>query len=190
MFGPDHPRRSGAAGLPPGTPDPNLPGFGPFGTAGHHCFDPTHPAYRRIAALAAVRRQFPVLRQGRQYPRPIDTSGTFAPPTPGDLVCWSRILDVDEALIVVNGHGTQAAGTRRVLIDPNINGPNATMTVVANTTQAANPPAFTGPHPVGSTIHVGKRADGTIFVTLHSIDPSEVLVLINRPNAEAGAILP
>jgi glycosidase len=190
MFGPEHPRRSGAAGLPPSTPDPNLPGFGPFGTAGHHCFDPDHPAYRRIAALATARRQFPVLRQGRQYPRPIDASGTFTFPAPGDLICWSRILDVEEALIVVNGHGTQATGTRRVLIDPNLNGASATMTVVANTAQAANQPAFTGPHPMGSSVQVGKMGDGTTFVTIQSIGPSEVLILINRPNPEVGAILP
>ena len=105
-------------------------------------------------------------------------------------MCWSRILDFDEALIVVNGHGTQAAGTRRVLIDPNLNGPNATMTVVANTAQAANPPTFAGPHPVGSSIQVGKTGDGTAFVTIDSINPSEVLVLINRPNPEVGAIHP
>ena len=190
MFGPEHPRRSGTAGLPPGTPDPNLPGFGPFGTAGHHCFDPNHPAYRRIAALTAARRQLPVLRQGRQYPRPIAVSGTFTPPAPGDLICWSRILDVDEALIVMNGNGTQAAGTRQILIDANLNGANAAMTVVANTSQAANPPAFTGPHPVGSSVQVGKMGDGTTFVTIQSIGPSEVLVLINRPNPEIGAILP
>ena len=64
------------------------------------------------------------------------------------------------------------------------------MTVVANTAQAGNPQAFTGPHPVGSALQVGKTADGTTFITLDSIDPSEVLVLINRPNPEGGAILP
>jgi hypothetical protein len=39
MFGPRHPRRSGRAGLPTAEPDPDQPGFGPFGTAGRHCFD-------------------------------------------------------------------------------------------------------------------------------------------------------
>jgi hypothetical protein len=91
---------------------------------------------------------------------------------------------------VVNGHGTRAAGTRRILIDPNLNGANATMTVVANTAEAANPARFAGRHPVGSSIQVGKNGDGTTFVTIDSVDPSEVLVLINRPNPEAGAILP
>jgi hypothetical protein len=32
--------------------------------------------------------------------------------------------------------------------------------------------------------------DGTTFVTIQSIGPSEVLVLINRPNPEIGVILP
>jgi hypothetical protein len=106
------------------------------------------------------------------------------------LICWSRILDLDEALIVVNGNGIQAAGTRQILTDANLNGANAAMTVVANTSQAANPPAFTGPHPVGSSVQVDKMGDGTTFVTVQSIGPSEVLVLINRPNPEIGAILP
>ena len=130
-----------------------------------------------------------MLRHGRQYLRPVDIAGTLTLPAPGDAVCWSRILDADEALIVVNGHGTQPIGTRRVLIDANLNGTGGTMTVVANTAQAANPLTFTGPHPVGSTIPVEKTG-ATTFVTINSIGPSEVVVLINRPNPEVGAILP
>ena len=189
MFGPAHPRRNGTAGLPPSTPDPDLPGFGPFGTAGHHCFDPTHPAHRRIAALTVTRRLLPVLRHGRQYPRPVETGGSFTLPGAGDVICWSRILDVDEALIVVNGNGTQAFSNRRILIDPNLNASNGTMTVVANTAQAADPAAFTGPHPVGSTVPVEKTG-GTTLITVTSVGPSEVIILINRPNPELGAILP
>ncbi|MGI9179379.1 MAG: alpha-amylase family glycosyl hydrolase, partial [Longimicrobiaceae bacterium] len=47
MFGPEHPRRSGRAGLQEGAAglDEALPGFGPFGTRGQHCFDEQHPAY-------------------------------------------------------------------------------------------------------------------------------------------------
>ena len=148
-----------------------------------------------VAADDEVLRILPVSDEG---PDPVDhplgllglpLSVRQGPP-PGDLVCWSRILDVDEALIVVNGNGSQAAGTRQILIDANLNGANAAMTVVANTSQAANPPAFTGPHPVGSSVQVGKMGDGTTFVTIQSIGPSEVLVLINRPNPEIGAIHP
>ena len=71
MFGPEHPLKQGRDGLPNGkaSVDPNLPGFGPFGTVGRHCFDSKSPAYTRIAALLDVRKRFPVLRTGRQYQR-------------------------------------------------------------------------------------------------------------------------
>jgi hypothetical protein len=73
---------------------------------------------------------------------------------------------------VVNGHGTQpVGGARRVLIGANLNGANSTMTVVVRTAQASNPSTFSGPHPVGSTVQVGKTADGTTFVTIDSVDP-------------------
>lgn len=67
MFGPEHPRPEGKGGLPGSETefDPNLPGFGPFGTAGFHCFDEESPAYLRIAACAALRNEYPVLRYGR-----------------------------------------------------------------------------------------------------------------------------
>src|SRR5207249_3946643 len=101
MFGPEHPRLSGLAGLQAGAAglDANLPGFGPFGTAGRHCFDPAAPAYARIAALAAVRAKYQVLRYGRQYQRQISNFGAaFSYPPGGELICWSRILDDEEAL--------------------------------------------------------------------------------------------
>ena len=43
-------------------------------------------------------------------------------PGPGDLICWSRILDVDEALLVVNGHGNATVGPRSVLVDADLTG--------------------------------------------------------------------
>ena len=82
MFGPAHPRRSGTAGLPPGTPDPGLPGFGPFGTAGRHCFDlqppglPTHRiAHRRppTAARTTARPAVPPPDRHRRHPLPTPT---------------------------------------------------------------------------------------------------------------------
>ena len=122
--------------------------------------------------------------------RPIATDGTFFLPGPGDLICWSRILDVDEALVVVNGHGNAAVGPRSVLVDADLTGAGGTMTVVANTAQAADPATFTGPHATGSTVTTQKAADGTTFITINSLGPSEALVLVNKPNPEAGGILP
>ena len=77
MFGPEHPRKRGYDGLAesPSFLDTNLPGFGPFGTAGFHCFDPQSQEYVRIVAVAALRRDYPALRYGRQCARPISLFG-------------------------------------------------------------------------------------------------------------------
>jgi hypothetical protein len=60
IFGPEHPRKSGAAGIGSGASafDLALPGFGAFGTVGAHCFDPNSAAFVRIRSLIAARKQF------------------------------------------------------------------------------------------------------------------------------------
>jgi glycosidase len=180
MFGPAHARARGAAGLQAGAAglDTGLPGFGPFGTAGHHGFDPAAPAYVRIAALIAARGAFPVLRYGRQYLRPISNFGApFAFPPGGELIAWSRVLDDEEALCVVNGHGTATRGGQ-VVVDARLNrGADAAFEVVASSAQAAG---AAGAHPVGQRLPVQLRGQ-TAFVQIEPIAPSEVLVLINRP---------
>jgi glycosidase len=190
MFGPSHPRLSGRAGVPPAGADSNLPGFGPFGTAGHHCFDPTSPAFVRIAALTALRRTFPVLRHGRQYLRQISLlGGPFQFPPQGELVAWSRILDDEEAVCILNGHGDQARGAD-VVIDAGLNGaPGAALVVIANTAQAASSAAYTGSHPVGEAVPVRHASEGTAFVSVHDLPPSEILVLSNHPSADTGGVL-
>jgi glycosidase len=182
MFGPAHPRRSGLEGLEAGNGlDPGLPGFGPFGTAGAHCFDPGFPTYRRIAALTAVRARFPVLRVGRQYARPIALfNGPFFVHGPGEIVAWSRILDDEEALCVVNAHGSQPRGGD-VLIDAQLNASGSELTVVANSTQAGAASSAGIAHPVGSRLPVRRLADGTAFVEVRDVAPSGVLVAVNRP---------
>ncbi|MEO6786744.1 MAG: alpha-amylase, partial [Chthoniobacteraceae bacterium] len=182
MFGPLHPRGDGRAGLAAGNAglDPTLPGFGPFGTAGQHCFDPGAAAYVRLSALNAVRQQFPVLRSGRQYQRQVSNfQEPFAFPNPGELIAWSRILDDEEALCIVNGHGTARRGGD-VLIDARLNRqPGAEFVVLANTEQSANP-GFAGSHPTGQRLPV-KFRDGTAFVEIRDIGPSEVVLLVNHP---------
>ena len=183
LFGPEHPRRPGREGLqaPPAGLDQHLPGFGAFGTAGHHCFDENHPAYRRIAALAALRGNRPVLRYGRQYPRPIAFLGRpFAIYGPGEIVAWSRILDDEEAVCILNAHGTEARGAD-VLIDASLNAPGSSMTVILNTAQAVNGPGYAGPHPVGSSAPVRRGTDGTAYIEIRNVGPSEVLALTNHP---------
>jgi hypothetical protein len=189
MFGPAHPRPAGPDGLPPAEPDPSLPGFGPFGTAGAHCFDEHHPAFLRIAALCDVRLANPVLRHGRQYLRPIAVPGQgFGDARPGELIAWSRILDDEEALCVVNSHGERASSPTRVLIGAELNPDRSHLTVLLNTAEAAAGPAFTGVHAANSTVPVAWTADGTAYVELGALGPSEVVVLSNRPGVEKGTV--
>jgi glycosidase len=191
MFGPMHPRRSGRAGLPGGGDgyDKTLPGFGPFGTAGRHCFDEQSAAYQRIAALLALRQQIPALRHGRQYARPIAFLGyPFAVYGPGELIAWSRILDDEELVCIVNGHGNAARGAD-VLVDATLNPPDGVLWVALNTVQAGNPDAYHGPHPVGSSLPVRRTAQGIAYIEIRDLPASEVLVLANRAKAEGGAVL-
>lgn len=82
--------------------------FGPFRSRGHHCFDETHPLYRELARLLAVRRQVIALRRGRQYLRAISGNGIdFGEPRMIDgalrsIVAWSRLFNDREWLCAIN----------------------------------------------------------------------------------------
>lgn len=196
MFGPEHPRKAGSAGVggDANAMDTSMPGFGPFGTCGAHAFNPDSAAYVRIAHLSRVRQQFPILRYGRLYQRQISKyQGPFIDSAAGELIAWSRILDEEEALCVVNGHGNESRDAD-VLVDANLNAKDAagqpwgssnpTLKVIANSAQAAYEArhagsAYTGPHPIGQRVSVQSR-DGVRFVAIRDLPNSEVLVLINR----------
>lgn len=84
--------------------------FGAFETEGCHFFDPSHPAYLRIAAIARLRSRKDgvglALRRGRQYPREISIGGApFALPGNGEIAAWSRILFDQEVLVAINTNG-------------------------------------------------------------------------------------
>jgi len=191
MFGPAHPRKSGRDGLArTNFLDKQLPGFGPFGTAGRHCFDEKSPARVRIAALAALRREFPVLRYGRQYLRPISFLGLpFDFYGPGEIVAWSRILDDEEAVCVLNAHGTESRGAD-VLVDATLNPPGAFLTVVLNSLEAAKPQGFNGTNPVGGKLPVRRHSSGAAYVEIRGIQPSEIVVLGNHPEKSEGETVP
>jgi hypothetical protein len=77
----------------------------------------------------------------RQYLRPLGIFGRpFEVLGAGELIAWSRILDDEEALCVVNGHGTAARGGD-VLVDAGLNPAGSAMTVVLNTAAADGSPA-------------------------------------------------
>jgi hypothetical protein len=132
--------------------------------------------------MAALRKKFPVLRLGRQYLRPTAIPFLNLPfgdrGLSGEIIGWSRVLDDEEAVCVLNSHGTDNRGAR-VLVDANLNPIGSSMTVILNTAQAGNP-GYTGPHQVGSTVSV-QRQDGTAYVEIQPLPASEFLILTNYP---------
>lgn len=89
--------------------------FGAFETEGCHFFNPDHPTYLRIAAIARIRNRRDMiglaLRRGRQYLRETKSFGhVFAIPGPGELTAWSRIMDHQEVLITLNTQGRENRG--------------------------------------------------------------------------------
>jgi hypothetical protein len=185
MFGPEHPRAPFWEDLDTqlGSQDTGLPGFGPFGTAGKHCFDTESPAYVRISTLCRVRAKYPVLRIGRQYQRQSRVPGTgFDFPKAGELVAWSRILDTREAVCIINPNGGAVRGGD-VVVSAELCRVGTTFRVIANTAQVKVPGvAFAGSHPVGSRVHVrGLSSPGEpAFIEIREIPPAEVLVLIKE----------
>lgn len=191
MFGPEHPRKRGCEGLKalPDSFDTNLPGFGPSGTSGHHCFDPQNQTYVRIAAIAALRKDYPVLRYGRQYHRPVPIPGHSSDVNETDkIVAWSRILDDEEMVCILNAHGEASQGAD-VMVDASLNMPGSALTVVLNTAQAADTAGYDGTHPVGSRLQVHRTADGKAYVEVRGLQASEVLALTNHFEKDEGTIL-
>ncbi len=180
LFGPEHPRKSGLAGLDivAGTTDPTLPGFGPFGTQGHHCFDAESPAYLRISAMANTRALFPALRVGRQYLRPISFLNLpFAVYNEGEIIAWSRILDDEECLVVLNPHGTAKRGAD-ILVDAALNPAGSSMTLVLNTEVAAG--LYSAENNPGSHKITKKNSAGIHYIEVRELGPSELLVFCNH----------
>jgi glycosidase len=106
--------------------------WGAHGTAGRQCFNPDHPVYRGVRALAAVRAAQPALRYGRQYFREISGNGIdFGHPLDGACtLAWSRILDTDEIVVAMNL--SDQARTDCITIDRSLSAPGRTMVDLLN----------------------------------------------------------
>ena len=123
--------------------------FGAFETSECHFFDPDHPTYLRISAIARIRSQENqigrALRRGRQYLR--ETSfldRPFSIPESGELVAWSRVLFNREVLVALNTHGTESRAAE-VSVDFSLHSPGSTMTFLYkgdwSVSELNNPPS-------------------------------------------------
>jgi len=186
MFGAEHSKKNGADGI--GTQDSNydvtIPGFGAFGTVGRHFFDEKFGTYRRIKELNRIRKAYPALRYGRQYLRPIRNFGqAFSLPRAGELISWSRILDEEELLCIVNGHGNEYRGAD-ILVDPSLNADSPCFfKVIGNTAEIVSDGEYSGTHRIGEMLQVQDDPStpwGAKYVEIRTIAPSEVIILTNR----------
>ncbi len=87
-----------------------------------NAFDRNQPLYDMIARLAALRRDQPAVRYGRQYFRPISGDGVrfgVSPFTQG-VLAFSRILNDQELLVVANTH-TEHGWTGELIVDFTLN---------------------------------------------------------------------
>jgi len=182
MFGAEHPRKSGAEGLQEGAAgtDASLPGFGAFGSVGHHFFDQQFHGYRRIKELIKIRQGYPALRYGRQYLRQIrNFSQPFVEAPAGGIIAWSRILDEEELVCIVNGHGNDSRGAD-VLVDRSLNSATPCFfKVLENTEEIIEGAGYTGTHKAGEEIQVQYEGD-IAYLAIRDIAPSGVIVLTNR----------
>ncbi|MFZ5425679.1 MAG: alpha-amylase family glycosyl hydrolase [Thermodesulfobacteriota bacterium] len=187
MFGADHPLMSGVGGIS-GQTDNSLPGFGPCGTVGSHCFDRDFHVYRRIKAMTELRRQYPALRHGRQYLRETSFLGyDFRIPGPGELLAWSRILADEEAVCILNVHGNANRGAD-VVVDASLNPVGGSLTVVLNTAQTAYGAGNAGGYAVGTQLPVLGTPSGRHFVQIRNLPPSEMLVLVRDEKPRTGGL--
>jgi hypothetical protein len=78
--------------------------WGAFETTGVHFFNEEHNIYRGIKQIAEVRQNEPALRFGRQYFRNISRDGShfYFPSIQDSILAYSRIIDTEELIIVMN----------------------------------------------------------------------------------------
>ena len=68
-----------------------------------------------------------------------------------------------------------------MLVDAALNPPGSALTVVANTAETGAGSGVGVEHPINSQLPVKRLADGTAYVEIRNLPPSEVLVLVNHP---------
>ncbi len=101
--------------------------WGAFSSTGHHFFNPDNPSYQSIAEIAAIRKEEPTLRYGRQYFREVSKNGTdFKYPADGkSILAYSRILDNTEILVALNLD--EKPRSNFITVDSNLNPPGSIM---------------------------------------------------------------
>ena len=151
--------------------------FGAFETSGCHFFNPDHPSYLRIAAIARLRNRNDyigrALRLGICYLRETAYCGyPYSLPGSGEIFAWSRILSEHEVVMVLNTNGIENRGAN-VTIDENLHPAGSTIKILyrANWSndQLRHPPE-------NETLIVEKTQEGRAYVNVN-LPPAGMLIL-------------
>ena len=151
--------------------------FGAFETTGCHFFNPQHPTYLRIAALARLRNaNDPIgraLRRGRMYAR--ETSyldRPFALPPPGELVAWSMVHYQTAVVMALNTNAAEGRGAD-VTVDAYLHPAGSTLRVLYHS--AWSDDELQHP-PLDQTVSVKQQPDGRATVRI-DLPPAGMVVL-------------
>ncbi len=131
-------------------------------------FNRSNPFYLALKEIAAVRREQPALRYGRQYFRPVSGDGQRygISPFPGGVLAFSRILN-DQEIITAANTGTQKISVD-VIIEKQLSRPGDTYRILYSNQAQPIAPGAVVPHAAG-TVEV-QEVDGSIGTgPLHTI---------------------
>lgn len=104
-------------------------------------FDRSHPFYKKVQELAAIRNEQPTLRYGRQYFRPLSGNGVDfgISRTRSGVLALSRILNDREVIVVANTN-TETTWTGDVIVDFALNPVNSSYYVLFSNKEQFDPP--------------------------------------------------
>lgn len=135
--------------------------FGSFESKGVHFFNEKNPLYTEFAKLVTIRAEYPALRRGRQYLRPISGDGqNFGLPEMiggkiSSLVPWSRILSNSEIVLAINTD-RDATNTAWVTIDASLHTLGDTLTCIYSS----------DPAQIGSTANIQARNGLSVLLSV------------------------
>ncbi|MFN8484208.1 MAG: alpha-amylase family glycosyl hydrolase [Anaerolineae bacterium] len=151
--------------------------FGAFGTSGCHFFNPNHPTYLRIAAIARLRNDRDAigraLRRGHMYPRETRYLGyPFGMPRQGEIVAWSQVHWQTEVVMALNQNASEGRGAF-VTVDAYTHPEGSTLTVLYRSDwsdeELRNPPT-------DQTVTVQREPDGRSSVRV-DLPPAGMIIL-------------
>jgi glycosidase len=133
-------------------------------------FDRTNPFYLFLKKLSEVRANYPALRYGRQYFRPIATDSlSFGIPNEaGKPITFSRVLCYQEVLVVANPN-LESPWSGQVIVDVVLNADEEPFDVLMSNKLNLPGPVKAGTYPDGRARHIP--------ITLR---PGEIQIIANR----------